>query len=282
MSDIHLRAYLMSLRGDDIETIAAELGVDVPTVERALEDAARARAGMVADIRQAVQLEQSALPPAFTTRDGLVVRLEPDLTAAGPPDHRRVAVGGLAFGGFDPVARVIDDARRTGTSPMAEILTTAGRLDHAAVLARLWHDGQPIDDEPEAYGIFDEARPSVPPPPIPTRIAPRAIAFVPVASQEEVLAALGWGGWNACPGPAEHVAILRHWGRSYGAQLRAMSNDTLEFDVPNPPTTFEAALALAREQYAYAGDIVVQGEHDTIGALGAALVNSRHWHFWWD
>ncbi len=96
------------------------------------------------------------------------------------------------------------------------------------------------------------------------------------------MAILGWGDWNACPRPEEHVAILRHWRSRYGARLHAISTDTLELVVSDPPTTFANALVLAREQYAYASDIVDQGEHSSVGVLAAALVGSPHWHFWWD
>ena len=61
-----------------------------------------------------------------------------------------------------------------------------------------------------------------------------------------------------------------------------MTHDTLELAVANPPATFAEAVPLAHEQYAYAADIVTQGEHDTVGTLAAALVGSPHWHFWWD
>ena len=96
------------------------------------------------------------------------------------------------------------------------------------------------------------------------------------------MAVLAWGSWNACPRPEEHVCVLRHWRTRYGAVVKSISTDTLELAVSDPPETFADALLLAREQYAYAPDIVDQGEHPTIGTLAAALVGSAHWHFWWD
>ena len=76
--------------------------------------------------------------------------------------------------------------------------------------------------------------------------------------------------------------MLRSWRLRYGADVKALSPDTVELTVGHPPTTFDDALVLARDQYAYAPDIVDQGEHGTVGALTAALVESTHWHFWWD
>jgi hypothetical protein len=85
MSDLTLTAYLMSMRGDDPETIAATLGVDVATVEAALERASQAQSGLLAQLRDAAPKERPVPPPSFTTSDGLVVRLETDLAAADRP-----------------------------------------------------------------------------------------------------------------------------------------------------------------------------------------------------
>jgi hypothetical protein len=108
------------------------------------------------------------------------------------------------------------------------------------------------------------------------------MAQVPAATPEDVLAVVGWGDWNACPPPEQHVAVLRSWRERYGARLQAMSHDTLELAVERPPADRAAAIALAREQFGYAEDIVVQWNHPTIGELAAALIGSDRWHFWWD
>jgi hypothetical protein len=60
-----------------------------------------------------------------------------------------------------------------------------------------------------------------------------------------------------------------------------MSSDVLEFRVARSPTTREAAVELADEQYSYCPDIVTQG-CETISNLAASLVNARVWFFWWD
>ena len=141
-------------------------------------------------------------------------------------------------------------------------------------------------DDQEAMEVYDESLPPGPVPPIPAPLTPTSgtatIALVPAAAAEDVVAVLGWGDWNACPLPEEHVAVLREWRKRYGAVVKAISPDTLELAVDRPPTNFDDALVLAREQYAYAPDIVDQGEHSSVGALAAALVDSRRWHFWWD
>lgn len=103
----------------------------------------------------------------------------------------------------------------------------------------------------------------------PTPDAWRAVAHVP------------FGGWNDCPAPAEHVAVFKHWAARWGAVPVGVTKDTIECMVGAPPTTRDAALALAHEQYAYASDIVDQGT-DTIDALAATLLNGTAWFFWWD
>lgn len=97
----------------------------------------------------------------------------------------------------------------------------------------------------------------------------------------EVAAVFGYGGWNACPMPADHVAIHKDWYTRHGASLAYLDRDVLEFYVERPPTDIEATKRLAEEQYLYCGDIVEQGV-GTSTALAAGLRTARHWYFWWD
>ena len=60
-----------------------------------------------------------------------------------------------------------------------------------------------------------------------------------------------------------------------------MSGDVIECTVKTPPSSKQAALALAREQFVYCSDIVHQGVR-SIEALAATLLNSKTWYFWWD
>ncbi len=106
-------------------------------------------------------------------------------------------------------------------------------------------------------------------------------ALVPTTRPWEVPAFLALGGWNDCP-PAEiHVAVLRDWHEQYGAEIVAATADVIECHVIRPPTDQTAALALAREQYAYCYDIVEQGA-ETLSNLAAALLEGSAWYFWWD
>jgi Domain of unknown function (DUF4253) len=107
------------------------------------------------------------------------------------------------------------------------------------------------------------------------------IGLLKIPSAWEAFAKVNWGGWNDCPFPQEHCAVHRYWASKYGAEVVSITSDIVQCAVASPPTEREAALQLAQEQYIYCYDIVEQGTQ-TIAALAAGLVNSKHWYFWWD
>lgn len=107
------------------------------------------------------------------------------------------------------------------------------------------------------------------------------IVIVPTARSWEVPAHLRWGGWNECPAPEVHVAALRNWHERYGADLIAINRDTMNLRVRNRPSSQKEALALAKEQFLYCEDIVLQGV-ETLAALGSVLRDNDWWYFWWD
>lgn len=107
------------------------------------------------------------------------------------------------------------------------------------------------------------------------------IALVPTRNSWEVPAYLKFGGWNDCPNPEEHVAVLKHWREQYGAQVVGMTHDLVELGVTRPPVERMAALMLALEHYAYCYDLVDQGT-ESISELAATLLDASVWYFWWD
>jgi len=107
------------------------------------------------------------------------------------------------------------------------------------------------------------------------------ILLVPAQASWEVPAYLRFGGWNACPYPAVHVAALRFWHERYGVELVGLGSDTMNLLGTRTPATRQEALELAYAQYCYCGDIVDQGV-ETISALAASLMASKWWYFWWD
>lgn len=110
---------------------------------------------------------------------------------------------------------------------------------------------------------------------------PVYVAVLPTEDGAEAPAYLGFGGWNDCPHPHEHVAALRYWREKYGVELVGLSGDTLNLRAARRAGARAEALALAMEQYEYCTDIVEQGVA-SIEALAATLMAEDWWFFWWD
>lgn len=107
------------------------------------------------------------------------------------------------------------------------------------------------------------------------------IGIIPVEHSWAVPAYLKLGGWNECPNPEVHLALMKKWEQEYGAKVACVSSDVIEFTVEQPPRTKEDAMKLAEEQFIYCADIVHQGV-ETIENLAATLMVSKVWYFWWD
>lgn len=106
------------------------------------------------------------------------------------------------------------------------------------------------------------------------------IAILPTQDWTEAFAYVGYGNWNACPPPHEHVAAFRYWTAKYDLELVGMSGDVLNLRARRSPETREEALILAREQYDFCNDIVDQGI--PLEELAAGLMAGNWWYFWWD
>lgn len=106
------------------------------------------------------------------------------------------------------------------------------------------------------------------------------IAVLPTSDWTEAFAYIGYGAWNACPLPHEHVAAFRYWSAKYDLVLIGMSNDVLNMRAGKTPATREEALTLAREIYDFCPDVVDQGE--SLDVLAAGLMAGNWWYFWWD
>ena len=106
------------------------------------------------------------------------------------------------------------------------------------------------------------------------------IMLLPTRDGCEFPALLMYGGWNACPGPCEHVAILKYWRDKYGTEPIALGGDTIELRVPKGLDE-QTSMKVAEEQFLYCPDIVEQGV-ESIDALASTLRSGKYWFFWWD
>lgn len=114
----------------------------------------------------------------------------------------------------------------------------------------------------------------------PSLLAP--IALVPTCDFWEAPAYLPVQGNEWDPSNAVQVAIMKYWNERWGAELVAMTSGTVEMRVLRPPTTWEEAFTLAKEQYIYAPDVVDQWLGGNFTALVKTLLNGHVWLFWWD
>ena len=197
-------------------------------------------------------------------------------------------VAGLT--GYWPVL-VADDGVDVGPrdSPLAgaDALARAAALDGAMLVNP---QGQTLSAQgPDAIEAYLEQWPEEPEDVVrldgfalPYRSG-RALALVSASAGWQVPALLGFGGWNNCPEPAVHAAVLRYWGERYGAELASLTSDGLELDIARPPHTPAAALELAWEYAEYCAD-GVDGlyEADNLPQLAASLLDADVVHLWWD
>ncbi len=112
----------------------------------------------------------------------------------------------------------------------------------------------------------------------------RSEIYIGLASIErpwQLPAVLKYGNWNDCPVSEVHCAFHREWFAEFGAEITGISSDVVECVVARPPTTRDAAVKLAWQQYWYCADIVEQG-CESVANLAATLLNSPYWFFWWD
>lgn len=110
-------------------------------------------------------------------------------------------------------------------------------------------------------------------------ITPLPVALVPTCEGWQVPAYLRFDA--GAISPAVHTSVARLWSEQYSAEIVGVLPDLMEMEVGRPPTTREEALALAKEQYIYSADIVIQGTQ-TVQALAAGLLDGTAWFFWWD
>ena len=107
------------------------------------------------------------------------------------------------------------------------------------------------------------------------------IAKIPTRNPWELPIWVPMGGFNDCPLPVEQMVVFKDWYEKYGAVPAVVTYDIWEVAVTNPPHTNEAAEDLAKEQFSFSYDIVMQG-CGTIRELASTLKDSTTWFFWWD
>lgn len=83
---------------------------------------------------------------------------------------------------------------------------------------------------------------------------PLYLVEVPVKEPWQVFAYIPFGDWNECPNAGEHIAIAKYWYEKYGASVAYISNDLIEYHLPQPATG--DTMSLAEEHMGYCSDYV--------------------------
>jgi hypothetical protein len=110
-----------------------------------------------------------------------------------------------------------------------------------------------------------------------------AILFVPTADPCEVPAYLLFGGFNSCPPPEVHVAMLRSMQTRYQARILLSDCGTIEIVVSHRPVNRYEALRLATDFITYAESFEGTAHNkQSEGHIAAYLLASDYWGFWWD
>jgi hypothetical protein len=189
----------------------------------------------------------------------------------------------VLLGPRDEVPRIEEMLEAGGDESASAILKQASGFLAGDVLLTLARGRKEREEtaEPEYPGgpWPEEARPhaewTIP------EAAEVLVGLLPTESGWQMPAYLRFGGWNDCPPPRVHVALLKHWHEQFGAEVVGATHDTLELAVARPPQDRAAALVLAKQHYDYCCDVVDQGV-DSIEALAAGLLGGSVWYFWWD
>jgi hypothetical protein len=169
-----------------------------------------------------------------------------------------------------------------------EILQKAGTVDVDAFLSARLAEYTEMHEDDDITGKFEDCEPvdcliSIN---VKNDIPEIILAKLPTANPWEAAAWVPMGGFNDCPSPAEQVAVFRRWHERYGAVPDLVSYDVWELELRGkaPVNDNAGAEALAREQFAFCYDIVMQAgeDYDSIRGLANRLRGSSAWYFWWD
>ncbi len=111
---------------------------------------------------------------------------------------------------------------------------------------------------------------------------PLMLAKIPVENPWEIFAYLPFGNWHDCPDTPDLMAVAKYWYEKYQAVPAVMTNEELEFLLPEPVPK-DQALDLAVEHYGFCENVIDQAPAEqTLGALADILWRSRLWYFWWE
>lgn len=102
------------------------------------------------------------------------------------------------------------------------------------------------------------------------------ILRIPVSTGPEALAYFNYTAGSG-PEPEYHVAALKRWYADVGAELVALTRDSVTLRVASRPQTKEEALRLAKERVLYCSD-----DERPLAHIAHEIMHTDEWFFWWD
>lgn len=109
------------------------------------------------------------------------------------------------------------------------------------------------------------------------RLERPVLAVSPFPQPWLALAYLRFGGFNACPSPAEHASRFCRWCADWGALPVSIDGSGLEAVVGRGPRSGRDVARVAREHLAYCEDLSLRS-----AGRRATAVKATAWSFWWD
>jgi hypothetical protein len=106
------------------------------------------------------------------------------------------------------------------------------------------------------------------------------IGLLPVREGWKVPAVMKWGGWNDCPAPEIHCAVLKDWSEKYGADLVGIADSVLDVIVDRTPEAGEKAIELATLHSIY--NEKGWSEMFVLEELAVHIHITQVWTFWWE
>ena len=178
-------------------------------------------------------------------------------------------------------------------------LAAVDELDAAVLLEQMWRWSVPEPEEDETLtaellaphsrtfpGLAAGAGPRISADDLARAVAslpqPLLLGLVVASRPADVLAVVGWDGAINYHGTSAPLAcVLRSWEDRFGARLVRLGFDAMDLLVERPLPSYQAALGVAAEHFAFCPDNIYQGE-GSIRRYAASLSGTAIWSFWWD
>lgn len=106
------------------------------------------------------------------------------------------------------------------------------------------------------------------------------VALITGCDGWQIPAYLNFGGWEDCPKPEVHCALIKKWEGHYGAKILKISNDELVLAINSPPDTQELAIQASVEVLLYCTDHIPYSMQER-EIYWVPFLYSNRWHFYW-